>query len=182
MQSLCLQKKGRRTKTLEELRLQVYVDDPLAVARGTPQRRERLFTMLTLAWQVLGFPMALHKAQWGQRVDWIGIQLIWSNSSVVATVAEEKIAELTVLTNKILSKNVVANDELRTYCGKVQSLANLLFALRPFVGELWAALHSASEGAPRNYTWTKQCRMSLLWLLIFYKQSSQGPLRRTFYS
>ena len=94
---------------MEELRLQVFVDDPLAVARGTPTRRKRLFTMLVLGWRLLGIPLASHKSQIGTVITWIGIELQWKDNDVIATIPADKVAELTALTNEILANNVVSN-------------------------------------------------------------------------
>ena len=48
--------------------LQLYVDDPLAVARGKPARIQRLFAKLLLGWTVLGYPLTWHTADMGNKV------------------------------------------------------------------------------------------------------------------
>ena len=50
----------------DNIRLQVYVDDPLAFIRGTPEQQIRTAVSIVIAWTVLGFPMASHKAVFGE--------------------------------------------------------------------------------------------------------------------
>ena len=56
----------------KELLLQIYVDDPIWIARGTPEERRRATVVLLLFWQVFGFPFSWAKGQKGPEVQWIG--------------------------------------------------------------------------------------------------------------
>ena len=51
--------------------MRIYVDDPWATARGTPEEVEIICAMPTLAWLTLGMPIAFHKAMRGTRLQWI---------------------------------------------------------------------------------------------------------------
>ena len=92
----------------------------------------------------------------------------------------DRLAELTTLTSHILSKNVVTIRELRSYVGKCQSMASLLFTWRPFLSMLWAALYCEDTGgAPSNCIWTKQILEPLTWISEFLTQE-HGCVYRIF--
>ena len=76
-----------------------------------------------------------------------------------------------------LANNVIGLPQLRTYTGKAQSMASLLYTWRPFVHMLYGAIH----GAPDEYQiWTKQVRPAITWLLAFLDSHAAGNLIRTF--
>ena len=52
----------------KELLLQLYVDDPLWVTRGTDAQRRRNTVILLLFWQAFGFPFSWSKSQTGTEV------------------------------------------------------------------------------------------------------------------
>ena len=43
--------------------MQVYVDDPALIVRGTPQQRSQQVTLMLLAWRLLGIDLAVEKGQ-----------------------------------------------------------------------------------------------------------------------
>ena len=149
--SLFAQPAFRRARSLEECRLHIYVDDPWAVARGTAARRQIIFAKLTALWLVVGLPIAFHKASRGQDVKWIGIQFTLQKGQIVCTIPADKLLELKSLTLAYTKKNIISKKDLRSFAGKMQSVASLLFALRPFVATLWAALYSPDGGCPQLY-------------------------------
>ena len=53
----------------EELRTEIYVDDPLLCAAGHKARRTHLFTVALLAISLIGFPMAWGKGVLGTDVQ-----------------------------------------------------------------------------------------------------------------
>ena len=57
------------------LRLHVYVDDPLAVIRGTEKMRNRCVAIVILVWRAMGFGLSFAKCMRGQSVVWTGHQL-----------------------------------------------------------------------------------------------------------
>ena len=79
----------------------------------------------------------------------------------------------------ILKSNVVSRKLLRSFAGRCNHVATLLWPWRPFLQSLWAALSSSPSGAPRNCVWTRQIRVSLYWINAFLEGSS-GSLHRTF--
>ena len=59
--------------TSDTERLQVYVDDPAMVVKGTKAFRRNQVTLMMLAWRLLGIALAIKKGQLGPIVDWVGI-------------------------------------------------------------------------------------------------------------
>ena len=58
-----------------EARLQLYLDDPLWVLRGSRAVRDRALVTGLWAMLALGLRVAWHKGSRGQRLDWIGVQI-----------------------------------------------------------------------------------------------------------
>ena len=54
---------------LKELLLQIHVDDPVWIVRGTPEERRRATVALLLFWQAFGFPFSWGKGQKGPEVQ-----------------------------------------------------------------------------------------------------------------
>lgn len=161
--------------------LQVYVDDPWAVVSGTDAQRERSLSLMILTWRVIGVKLAFSKARRGPRVDWIGASLhIEDSLTVVASIMKARVDELKRLTSDMLLVNIVPLKELRSFTGKVQSMAGLLHTWRPFVAMLWAALYADTSvsGAPAGCVWTAQLREPLNWLTAFLAPASTNLVRR----
>ena len=108
-------------------RMQVYVDDPVVVISGTRAARRRQVATLMLAWAILGIGLAVQKGQFGPTVDWIGFSYAIRPQAVIASALASRLEEVRLMTEEILSGNMVAIRMLRTYIGKVQSLASLLY-------------------------------------------------------
>ena len=76
---------------------------------------------------------------------------------MVASVRPETVGELQDLIATALLANVFGQKELRALVGKLNNVARLVTAWRPFLQELYAALTSAERGeanAPRGTVWT----------------------------
>ena len=85
------------------------------------------------------------------------------------------------LTNSILASTVFNVEHLRTYTGKAQSMASLLYVWRPFVHMLYGAIASdALGGAPSGLRWTKQIATPPKWLRASLDQT-EGSLTREWY-
>ena len=152
--------------------MQLYVDDPCVAIRGTPAQRRRIRCIVVVTWAIFGLPLAFHKARCGSAVVWIGCQLRARPDDVVASIAEEKLNELRGATQEYLSMNVIPVSGLRSYVGLANHFATLLPAWRPFLSELWAAVHStghdgAAAGAPKNCVWQRQVLPALQWIFAF---------------
>ena len=111
--------------------MQVYVDDPAMAVRGSRAFRRQQVAVLMLAWATLGISLALKKGQLGTSVDWIGITMAVRQWGVEASITAARLQEVRALVDDIRGKNVISLKELRSFTGKVQSLASLLFTWRP---------------------------------------------------
>jgi len=162
------------------LRLNIYVDDPVAGVRGTKKQRDRDLVVLVLCWVLLGFRLQISKAQRGRSIEWTGADFQVYPDRVVTTIPQEKVEDLTELLNQFRARNVVAQKDLRSFIGKTVHVSILILAWRPFVNELWAALLSIGtercSGAPPGCCWTSQCDSAFLWMLAFLNPSRNPNL------
>ena len=159
--------------TPDELRLHIYADDPCAVVRGTKAQRDRRTAVVLWVWLILGFGLALHKGQYGSSVVWIGSSITLYEDRVVASIKQSFLDHFRDFTNKLAKKNLVGTQELAKYAGQANHVAGMLFAWRPFLDALWAALHPPGvkkTSAPKRVIWRKQIQMSLDWLQHFLKK------------
>ena len=100
----------------------------------------------------------------------------------MVTILSDKLAELEELARDILTRNVVGRTPLRSFVGKAQSVASIVFVMRPFLADIWGAL-SAPEAArpasgPANCVWLRQIEHAVTWLLAFFAGSRLGICRR----
>lgn len=158
--------------------IQVYLDDPLAILKGSKTRQKRLACLIASACMILGIPMAFHKAVMPKSVTWIGVTIEANDSEIVVEVTAAKVAELQMLVRESLTSNVIPVKKLRTLIGKCMSIASVIYVWRPFIQELYAALHGPNH-APNNCVWTKQIKHALVWLLAFLNEEA-GCTRRIY--
>ena len=158
--------------------MQVYVDDPLTVIRGTKMRQRRLSVMISVAWMLLGVPMAFHKAVLSDSVTWIGVSISVTLEDVIVEVTEAKVKEILQIITETLLSNVIAIKTLRTLIGKCMSIASVIYVWKPFVQEMYAALHGPTQ-APNGCIWTRQIQHSLVWLAAFLQEEA-GTIKRQY--
>ena len=162
----------------EDLKLQVYVDDPIAVLRGSAAEQKRMACTIITMWSIMGFPIATHKATLSETVVWIGIKLQVKSTGVTAEVPGEKVRELDALLGEMMQSNVVSKRLLRTVIGKAMAIASVLFVWRPFIAELYTALHMEQSNAPQGCIWSKQIVHSVRWLRTFLAGEQAGITRQ----
>ena len=142
-----------------------------------------MFAVVLLLWIAFGFKLAFRKGQRGARVDWIGNNIAINRDWVHVTITDEFMREFRAATHEISQVNVVSEKQLRSYTGAASHVANLVWALRPFLDEFWAAISSLGDksrsNAPPNCIWRKQIDTGLSWIQAFLKQE-QGTLTRSF--
>ena len=163
-------------------RLQVYVDDPALVVSGPRPFRRQQVALLMLVWTILGVSLAIDKGQFGPHVDWIGVELsVHSSNSggVMASILASRMDEIKVMADDIARNNVVGLKLLRTFTGKCQSVASLLFTWRPFIHMLYAAIYCLNGDAPPGCRWVRQIGIPLSWIQAFMAGVS-GQLERFF--
>ena len=186
---------GRLTQSLvedSEARLQMYIDDPVAAIMAEEVRARRIAALFITAWLVMGFELAMRKAQFGQEIDWVGYAIKVTNKSVTASIKPSFLDNLMGMTKELMKKNFIKLKDLRSYTGRATHVSNLLFAWRPFLDPLWAAVSSrkprGEDGqgeqkrskAIKGTVWTKQVRSSLSWVSAFLR-GGIGKLTRTWH-
>ena len=82
--------------------------------------------VLMLAWAAWGISLAVKRGHLGERVDWVGFTFTLRPARVITTVLAARLEEIRQLADSIAGHNVVSFKQLRTFVGKVQSLAPLL--------------------------------------------------------
>jgi len=190
---------GRSTQALvpaSSLRLQVFVDDPLFLVRGTAPRR-RLELATAIAWiSAIGFPLAWAKAARGPSVVWIGASLSISQTELEVSIPARKINEVLQIIEGALAKHVVPVKIIQSLAGKVSFMAGLVIDLRPFIAPLWAALADAQfprtgealgpsqmagtkRKTPRHLLHVKRFRKGLKWVKAFLLRQV-GAICRTY--
>ena len=170
------------TSSSQAARLQTYVDDPILGVQGTPAERRRMVVKFIAFFLVMGVRLAFDKAQLNHTVLWVGVTLRVRAWEIDATVPQEKLTDLEAIIVEMMSSNVVAVKPLRSFAGKCTNIATLVYAWRPFLNQIWAALsqHDTElSRAPTQCVWTKQIVNSLTWLLAFIR-GQQGSITRTF--
>ena len=80
-----------------------------------------------------------------------------------------------------LGRNIYPIRELRTLAGKANHIAGVIYTWRPFLQELWGALHSDEKEsrAPFNCVWTRQIAHTLVFLLSFLAGHT-GAIQRVY--
>ena len=94
------------------------------------------------------------------------------------TIKTEFVAEVLRQTLEIKRKNKIGRKALRSYNGSVGHIAHLVWAMKPFMEELWAAAEQRPKSnAGRGLVWKRQIDLAITWVLAFLRQQN-GPLRR----
>ena len=161
------------------VKLHCFVDDPIASIRGTPWERKVIATIMMLAWEAIGFNLAYKKGQLSATVDWIGGNLQFNASGIVARVKDSIVADIRDDLRAFRGLNVLPCKRLRSFVGRANHAAGLLLVLRPFLHSIWGALYGDTGGAPVNTVWAKQVAHALNWLDMFF-EDEERRLSRTF--
>ena len=160
-------------------RAEIYVDDPLFVAAGTPEQRTRSFAVAALGLASLGFPLSWGKAALGPSVTWIGAQLAFRSDGIQVAVPEGKTDEILDIIGALQIVAVARKKVLQSFCGKVGFLAGFLVPLRPFLAMVWAAMYSPQGSLPGGLVHRRKLQVPLDWLQALLRHQ-WGPLQRTF--
>jgi hypothetical protein len=163
----------------EEVLLQTFVDDPIGCLTGSRRQRNLWLAIIVLVWSALGFKLAFKKGQRGPEVVWIGGTIKVSRAGVEASIKQSILDCIREQLREILKSNVCSRKLLRSFAGRCNHVATLLWPWRPFLQSLWAAISSDPAGAPHNCIWVKQISVSLHWIGAFLDGAS-GSLQRTF--
>ena len=172
----------RLTRSLfkpSELRLQCFVDDPLAAIKGTPLRRKTIIATITLVWEALNCKLAYQKGQTGPSVEWTGAEFAITPGVLIAKVKEAIITDIKMSLEAFSKINKIPLKDLRSFTGKVNHAAGLLVPIRPFLQTLWAALYQADNVRTRR-VWKKCISQTLLWLQAVFNNAAPIGLERKF--
>jgi hypothetical protein len=176
---------GRFSQSLfpqDRMRLQIYTDDPIGTLRGLPAQRRRMCAVLVVAWLVLGLNLAFAKGQLGPEVTWTGHLIAYRmQTHIFVTIKDEFMTDFRATTDAIQKQNVISIKDLRSYAGRANHIANLIWAWRPFLETLWAAIYQDVVGsqAPRGCVWVRQIQDALTWIQAFLQQET-GTLCRNY--
>ena len=166
-------------------RLSVYVDDPiLATVAQSPFEARRAQALLLLRWAALKFPLSLEKAKRGTTLTWTSAQfslLAVPEWGVRVRVKPELVEDARLMGTATLASNVVPRKDLESLVGKLTHIASIIATLRPFLTDLYAALHCfAPPNAPSNCIWRRQIFPAMSWVRVFLSEVV-GPLQRDYW-
>ena len=152
-----------------------YTDDPLATMLGDQHSINHYVSVLILVWRVLGFKLAFKKGQLGNAVCWVGYDIATDADAhtIRVSIKKEFMEELTAMTQDFLKRNVVGRRDLKSYTGKVSHVANMIWVIKPFMEQLWAACES-SGGSKQGCVWRRQIDDALSWIKAFL-DNQHGP-------
>ena len=160
------------------VRLQCFVDDPIAAVKGTALKRRTIVAIMTLVWEALGCQLSYTKGQFGAHAEWIGGELTLSKETLAAKVKEAIIKDITMMLDKFANANFSQKKELESFIGKVNHAAGLLVTIRPFLQPLGAALYGLANKEIPGTIWTKQVEHSITWLRAVFYHDTPGVVRR----
>ena len=153
------------------LRLQCFVDDPIAAIRGSAREPRTIAATIMIIWETLKCKLSHSKGQMGQGVSWIGGELKLQPSVIHAQIKPAIIEDIIDTLHSIQSVNLIPKKTLESLAGKINHVASLLIPLRPFLQLMWAAIHSD----PHSTTvWRKQIHHALTWFTVFFKPGSSA--------
>ena len=163
-----------------DARMSTYVDDPITVSVGTHATHRRRFATVILLWSALRIPLSLEKAKISRTPEWTSAAYSSTPSSVTVSIKGAILDDVKALTQQFLSSNVVSLKDLESYIGKAMHIAGVIPVVRPFLTDLYAALHSKAptHGSPSGCIWVKQIRHVLWWLRALLNEDFAKLTRR----
>ena len=113
-------------------------------------------------------------------MTWIGIVHEVQERSVVQTISKDRIAKIVGEIERVRAAKGLICSGLCSLAGELSWVAGVVPRLRPFVAELWAALHESQsssrrggQGAkrkPKDAVFVRQVDHALEWILRFCRQ------------
>ena len=181
---------GQAVSEPDQLRMQVYVDDPILAAIGDMPSRDRAFARVILLWLALGVKLNWPKATLGTSVEWIGAEYSARKGTVTAKIPADRITKLTEkVEGHLAAKGMTSN--LASLAGEMSWVAGIVPRLRPFVTMLYGAVHEAARRAesqdngesrkrPKNMVFIRQVEFPLTWIKAFL-EGACGSMQKTFH-
>ena len=113
-------------------RIQVYVDDPQTALIGTKPLRDNILFFLTMAWEVLGIPLASKKGQGGQDAD-VDRRPTGGQTRQGGSICPcHETADTLDQASGLVRASVAPRKGLRSFVGKISSSTSLTALLLPF--------------------------------------------------
>ena len=149
---------GQALFSIDEVLLECYVDDPLALFVGDviTQRTNRV--MLLPWWRVLGPAISWGKMELDRSVNWIGATMAFPEGEpavVEASLPDKFAADLRQDVADHRAKPMVAVDDLRRLAGKGSWAANVGPALRNFLQPRWKVIGDTDRASKARPTSAK---------------------------
>ena len=167
-----------------EARIEVYVDDPWTVWRGSRTRIRTMKVRLLLWWIVIGPEISWSKVQHGSTTKWIGANVVISARSMVSLVLPEEYAmELVMESKECLGLNAVPVIRVQSLAGRASWVAGFVPAVSSMISPLWAAIADCKirklKVVDASLVPTVRIRHALLWIVAF-ASGRRGVLKRDF--
>ena len=161
--------------------IQIYVDDPI-ITFDSADPEHKLHLGVTLLWsQIAGFPIKLEKSDCGDKVKWIGAQIMSEigDQCIRVTIPQDKIEELKGTIETHLSRPVIGKKQLQSLAGALSFVAGIVPLMRPFLSSLWAALSTTNDGSTRarNVVHVRRIRPALEWILALLSENKVSFIR-----
>ena len=179
-----LGRSGQSLFTQTEARIQIYVDDPWTIWRGTKQRIRAMKTRLLLWWLVLGPEISWSKVQHGDLVKWIGCNIqVNARRSVVLILPQEYAMELMVEAKSCMKLTSIPVTRVQSIAGKSSWVAGFIPAVGSMISPFWAAIADckAKGSSQPSATLVPTVRIchALRWIVAFCS-GVRGTLKREF--
>ena len=140
---------GRSTQAMyneNELRLELYVDDPCTLMAGSFAEVRRKAAVILWWWSILGLDISWKKAKLGKVVQWIGASFdLGVGGQVTVRIPEEFGKEVTKTAKEMMAMKSVPMNMVKRLAGKVGWSAGIAPALWSYVAPLWAASADAER-------------------------------------
>ena len=152
--------------------LQIFVDDPLIVARGTETQLSSVYNIVLLWWLTLGLKVAWSKGSVGSKDGYVKVM-----------VTASKLEEWRMLLEKFDTKPLVRRKLVQQFTGKMSWAAGFVPQLKPFARMLYAALTSnPSRLQGQGQVYHGQIEPALRWIKRFLWSWGPEGLERTVYA
>ena len=138
---------GRSSQSLfcpTRARIEIYVDDPLTVWRGTREQIRVMKTVLLLWWITLGLEVSWAKVQHGRKVKWIGAMVEVGKGKAKLALPQSYAEELHEEAKDLLKESVTSVQRLRRLAGKASWAGGFIPAVGAMIAPLWAAAAAVS--------------------------------------
>ena len=82
---------------------------------------------------------------------------------------------------RLLNRRRLQLQVLQSFTGRTNHVANLLYAWRPFISELWGAITERKQSGDAR-VWVRQIKPTLEWLSTFLRQQRGALVRSWLFS